>query len=70
MCVCVCVCVTKNFLHFRSDIIQKQRIKNFSSHCGKSNVPVVLCDSEVPFLGEGKEATLRQFLHCILFIFH
>ena len=40
----------KNYLNFRSDMIEKQRIVNLCSYSSKSFVSVVFIDSEVDFL--------------------
>ena len=55
----------KNFLNFRSNIIEKQGIINVSSYSCKSYDSVVL---RAFFLDEGEDATFRPFFYCILFI--
>ena len=49
-------------------MIEKQDIINLSSHSSKSYDSVVLCDSEVVFLEEEKDAAFHPFLNRIFFI--
>ena len=59
---------SKNFLHFRSDMTEKQGVINLSSYGSKSYASVVLCDFKVIFLGKGK---MQPFIHfSILFHLH
>ena len=58
----------EKFLNFRSDTIEKQSTINLDSYIYKSNASVVLCDSEVTFLWEGKDVAFRSFLFYVLFI--
>ena len=47
---------------------KKQSFINFSRYSINSYASLVLRDSEVTFLEEGKDATFCPFLYCILFI--
>ena len=58
----------KNFLDFKSDLIDKQGIINLSSHSSKNYASVVLHHSELTPLGEGENAAFCPFLNCALFI--
>ena len=53
-------CFLKNFLNFRSDMMEKQGIINLSSYSIKSYASVVLSDSRVTFLGE---RSMQPFIH-------
>ena len=55
----------QNFLSFKSDMIEKQGIINLSSYAF-----VVLSDSEVAFLGEGKDVAFCPFLFCLYMALH
>ena len=57
-----------NFLDFRFDMIEKQSIISLSNDRIKSYTSVVLCDSEVTFLEEGKNAAFCPFFSCPFFI--
>ena len=57
----------KDILIFlKSDMIEKQDIKNFSSWRSKSYASVVLCDFEVAFLGEWDDTHFCTFFYCVL----
>ena len=43
-------------------MIEKEGIENLSSYSSKNNGSVVLSDSEVAFLGTGRDAAFRPFL--------
>ena len=58
----------KNFLNFRSDMIEKQDIINLSSYCSKNYPSVVLSDFEVTFLGERGGCSFLLFLYHVLFM--
>ncbi len=60
--------ISKNFLNFSFDIVEKQNIINLSNYSHKSYIFVVLSDSQVAFLEEGEHATFCPFLYRILFI--
>ena len=49
-------------------MIDKQGIINLSSNSSKSYAPVVLSESEITFLREGKDAAFHPFLYCVLLI--
>ena len=59
---------SENFLDFESSMIEKQGMKNLSCHGRKSCDSVVLCNSEVIFMVEGKDETFCPFLYCVLSI--
>ena len=59
----------KNFLKFRSDLVEKQSIINFGSYSSKSYASVVLGDSEVTFQREGEDAAFCPSLYRISFIY-
>ena len=59
---------SKNFFDFGMDMIEKLGIVNFSSYSSKISASVVLSDSKVTFLGEGKDRAFYSFLSCVLFI--
>ena len=50
-----------------SDMIEKQRIINLSSNCNTNYASKVLSDTDVTFLGEGKDATFCPFLSDCLY---
>ena len=56
----------KNFLIFRSDMIEKHGILSLSTYSNKSSV--VLSNSVVIFLGEEDDAAFCPFLYCSLVI--
>ena len=56
------------FLSFGLYTFEKQGIINLSSNSSKKYEFIVLSDSEVTFLGEGKNAIFRLFLCYVLFI--
>ena len=58
----------KNFLDFMSDTTEKQVIINLSSFSNNSYAFIVLCDSEVTYLGEGENAAFCLFFICVLYI--
>ena len=49
-------------------MIEKQGIISFHSYSSQSYASVVLSDSGVTFLGEGKGAIFHLFLNCVLLI--
>ena len=61
--------LSKNFLNFWFDVIEKQSIINFSRYGSKSYTSVVLGDSEVTFLeGRGRCSLLSIFQLCYGYI--
>ena len=57
-----------NCLNFRFDTVLKRSIKNFRSYKSKSYASVVLCDSEVIFLGKGRMQPFFNFF-IVFFIY-
>ena len=55
----------KNFLNFRFYAIEKQSIISLNRCRGESYAPVVLDDSEVPFLWEGEETAFCRSLSAV-----
>ena len=60
----------KNIHNFRSNMIEKQVILNFSSYSSKSYASVVLWDSEVIVLGVSEEAAFYPFLAYVLSVLY
>ena len=60
------VLIFSNFLNFCFDAIEKQSIINLSCYGCKSSASLVLCDSEVTFLGE---VGYSLSLCCVLVIY-
>ena len=56
----------KNFLNFRFDTVEKQSILNLSNYKSKGYASVVLGDSEVTFLREGR---MQPFVHLYFILF-
>ena len=61
---------SKNFLNLCFNPIEKKSIINLSHNGSKDYALVVLDDSEVTFLGEGKDAAFCPSLYCVLIIYN
>ena len=59
----------KNFLNFWLGAVQLQSIINFSRYGSKGYTSVVLCNSEVTFLGEKEDAAFCLSFYCVLVIY-
>ena len=61
--------LSKNFLNFWFDVIEKQSIINLSLYLSKGYASVVLGCSEVTFLREKEDAAFYPSLYCVLVIY-